>query len=206
MCSFRHLWNVVLLCIYGCVWQSAPASSQSRPSTPPAAAHTAATARDGQHDFDFDIGIWKTRSSRLLHPLTGSTTWIEMDGVTVVQPIWGGLANIAQLESDGPNGHLELLALRLYNPTAHQWNLNFATSKVGVLNAPAGQALIGEFRDGHMVFYDQEPYEGKAIWIRFTFTSLTPNSAESEQAFSNDGGKTWETNWISKYTRIKEQS
>src|SRR5450755_1198124 len=41
-----------------------------------------ATQRDGQHDFDFDIGTWKTHLSRLPHPLTGSTTWIEYEGTT----------------------------------------------------------------------------------------------------------------------------
>jgi hypothetical protein len=51
--------------------------------------------RDGQHDFDFDLGKWKTHSSRLRHPLTGSSEWVEMDGVTVVKPIWGGRANLA---------------------------------------------------------------------------------------------------------------
>jgi hypothetical protein len=78
--------------------------------------------------------------------------------------------------------------------------------RVGVLNAPAGQVLIGEIRDGHVVFHDQESYNGKTIWIRFKITPLTSDSAESEQAFSNDEGKTWKTNWINKYSRVKEQS
>jgi len=154
----------------------------------------------GQHDFDFDLGAWKTHSSRLLHPLTGSTTWTELDGVTVVKKIWDGRANLAVLDADGKNGHLELLALRLYNPTARQWSLNFATSDVGVLSIP----MVGSFKNGEGSFYDQEDYEGRTILARFRIKSLSPTSAQSEEAFSSDGGITWETNWINRYTRISD--
>jgi hypothetical protein len=154
-----------------------------------------------QHDFDYNLGKWKEHTTRLVHPLTGSTTWIEMDGVSVFSKLWNGRAQMAELESDGPKGHLELLTLRFYNPAAHQWSLSFATSNVGILGTPA---TIGEFKNGRGVFYDQELFNDKAIWVRFTIYSITPDSALSEQAFSNDGGKTWETNWINKYKRISD--
>src|SRR5215470_7669310 len=77
------------------------------------------TERDGQHDFDFEIGTWKTRLSRLQHPLTGSTTWVQYEGTTVVRKVWDGRANLVELEVDGPQGHIEGLSLRLYNPEAH---------------------------------------------------------------------------------------
>ncbi len=153
--------------------------------------------RDGQHDFDFDFGRWKTRSSRLLHPLTGSTTWVDMDGTTVVSKVWGGRANLAEFKADGPAGHLELLSLRTYNPAARQWSLAFATPNVGVLGTPS----VGEFTNGRGVFYDQEPINGKSVLVRFSIWGITANTAQSEQAFSNDGGKTWEVNWINRYTR-----
>lgn len=155
--------------------------------------------KDVPHDFDFAIGSWKEHSSRLLHPLTGSTSWIEMDGVSVARKIWNGRGNLTELESDGPNGHLELLALRLYNPQSHQWNLTFATSKVGVLGTPA---TIGDVKNEHGEFYDQEMYNGRAIWVRFMVYPISADSMRSEQAFSDDGGKTWETNWVNKYSRL----
>jgi hypothetical protein len=173
------------------------------PASAWAQSNAAAARRDGQHDFDWDIGTWKMHLSRLLHPLTGSTTWVEMDGITVNSKVWDGRANLAEVEADGPNGHLELLALRLYNPEVHQWNINFATSNVGVLNSPVGHPVIGEFKDGRGEFYDQEPYNGRMILIRFRIWPITQDSAQSEQAFSDDDGKTWETNWINKYTRVK---
>lgn len=161
-----------------------------------------------QHAFDFDFGTWKTHSRRLLHPLSGSTTWVELDGVTVVKPVWGGKANLAELEADGPQGHLQLLSLRLYDPTAQQWNLNFATSGVGILNV-SGEAqsvpMIGRFVGARGEFYDQEPYNGRTIWVRFVIEPLSATTARSEQAFSDDNGRTWEVNWINDYTRLPEQ-
>jgi hypothetical protein len=125
--------------------------------------------------------------------------WMEMDGVTTVAKVWNGRGNLAVLESDGPKGHLELLALRLYNPQSHQWSINFATSDVGSLSVPC----IDRFKNGFGEFYDQEGFSGRTIQVRFTFHSISPTSAQSEQSFSEDGGKTWEVNWINKYTRVK---
>ena len=161
------------------------------------------TEPNGQHDFDFALGTWKEHSTRLLHPLTGSATWIDMDGKSIVYKIWNGRASMTELESDGPNGHLELLSLRLFNPQTHQWNLTFAHSDEGVLGMPP---TVGEFRNGRGEFYDQELLNGKAIWVRFRIFPITRDTAQSEQAFSNDGGKTWETNWINKYIRLKDES
>ena len=157
--------------------------------------------RDGQHDFDFELGSWKTHLRRLAHPLTGSTTWVEYDGTTVVRKIWNGRANVLELEADGPAGHFEGMNLRLYNPQSHQWSLNFANSNGGTLSQPT----IGEFKNGRGEFYDQETLNGRAILVRFVISDITPESCRFEQAFSDDGGKTWEVNWIAIDTRVKGQ-
>jgi hypothetical protein len=78
---------------------------------------------DGQRDFDFEIGAWKARLSRLDRPLTGSTRWLDYDGTSVVRKVWDGRANLGELEVDGPAGHIEGLTLRLYNRAAGQWNI-----------------------------------------------------------------------------------
>ena len=158
------------------------------------------TERDGQHDFDFEIGTWKTHLSRLLHPLTGSTTWVEYEGTTLVRKVWNGRANLVELEADGPAGHFEGLSLRLYNPQARQWSLNFASSSSGTLSQPT----IGELKNGRGEFFDQEPLNGRAILVRFVVSDITPNSCRFEQAFSDDGGKTWEVNWIATDTRVND--
>jgi hypothetical protein len=148
--------------------------------------------RDGQHDFDFEIGTWKTHLRRLLHPLTGSTTWVEYDGTTVVRKVWEGRANLVELVADGPAGHFEGLNLRLYNSESHQWSLNFSSSGSGTLSQPT----VGEFKNGRGEFFDQEMLNGRAIFVRFVISDITPTSCRFEQSFSDDGGKTWEVNWI----------
>jgi hypothetical protein len=162
----------------------------------------ARTMRNGQRDFDFEIGTWKTHLKRRLRPLTGSNTWVEYEGKTVVSKVWNGKANLVELVADGPAGHFEGLNLRLYDPQSHQWSLNFANSKGGGMSTPT----IGEFRNGRGEFFDQETLNGRAILVRFVISDITPNSCRFEQAFSDDGGKTWEVNWIATDTRVKDES
>jgi hypothetical protein len=163
-------------------------------------AKPAGAPRDGQHDFDFEIGSWKTHLKRRLHPLTGSTTWVEYDGTTIVRNVWNGRANLVELEVDGPQGHIEALSLRLYNPDSHQWSLNFSNSASGTLGTPS----VGEFKDGRGEFFDQETLGARAILVRFVISGITPTSCHFEQAFSDDGGKTWEVNWIADDVRITD--
>jgi len=157
---------------------------------------------DGSHEFDFDFGTWKTHSSRLMHPLTGASDWRDMDGLTVVTPLWGGRANLAEFKGTGPAGTVELIALRVYNPTTKQWSINFTHPGTGLWGDAPG---IGEFKNGRVDFYDQEPINGKAVLVRFSMWGITKDTAQSEQAFSTDGGKTWEVNWVNKYTRAPEK-
>ena len=160
------------------------------------------SSRDGQHDFDFHIGTWKTHLKHRLHPLTGSNTWVEYEGTTVVRKVWNGRANLVELKADGPAGHFEGLNLRLYNPNSHQWSLNFANINDGILTQPT----VGEFKNGRGEFFDQETLKGRTILVRFVISDITPDSCRFEQAFSDDGGNTWEVNWIAIDTRVKDES
>ena len=169
----------------------AASADVAAPSEQPPAV-TAPTLLAGEHDFDFEIGVWKTHLSRRLHPLTGSQTWVEYDGTTTVRPVWGGAGNLVELVVDGPAGHLEGLSLRLYNPQTRQWALNFANRNDGQMVAPT----IGGFRDGRGEFYQQDTLNGRAIFVRFVITIRSKDAIHFEQAFSADGGKTWEVNWI----------
>jgi hypothetical protein len=136
--------------------------------------------------------------SRLLQPLTGSGTWAEYDGTSVVRKVWDGRANLLELEVAGAAGHIEALSLRVYNPQAHQWSLNFANSATGTLAQPT----VGQFNNGRGEFYDQETFAGRAVLVRFVISDITPESCHFEQAFSADGGRTWEVNWIATDTRL----
>jgi hypothetical protein len=126
-------------------FQPLPGVAQQN-SGPPSAGQR--PERDGQHDFDFEIGTWNTHVSRLLHPLTGSTTWVEYEGTTVVRKVWNGRADLLELEAEGPAGHFQGLNLGLYNSQSQQWSLNFANRNNGTLSQPT----IGEFKDGRGEF------------------------------------------------------
>jgi len=177
-----------------------PVSPQTRAGEPGPTPPRMPALRDGQGDFDFEIGTWKTHLRRLVHPLTGSTSWVEYDGTSVVRKVWGGRANLVELVADGPAGHFEGLNLRLYNPESRQWSLNFANVKGGALAPPT----IGSFENRRGEFFSQETLDGRAILVRFVISDITPNSCRFEQAFSADGGRTWEVNWVATDTRVKE--
>ena len=165
----------------------------------PSATHAAkAEQRDGQHDFDFELGSWKIHLKRLLHPLTGSTTWVEFDGTSVTKKVWDGRSQLEEFEVDSPTGHIEGLTLRTYNPNSHQWSLYWANSKDGTVVPPQ----IGQFKDGQGEFYAQDTMNGKMIFVRFIWSNTNSNSPHFEQSFSEDGGKTWEVNWITNQTRV----
>jgi len=158
--------------------------------------------RDGQHDFDFNIGTWKTHICRLKHPLTGSNDWVDMNGTVHVRKVWNGRAQLEEIEADGSAGHFEGLTLFLYNPQAHQWGQYFVDSAVGAVNQPQ----IGEFKNGRGELFDQESFNGRTIFVRFVWSDITPDSHHVEQSFSDDGGKTWELNFVATLTREEGKS
>ena len=151
----------------------------------------------GPHDFDFEFGDWKCHLSRRLRPLTGSNDWVQYDGTSIVRPWWTGKANVGEIELDGAAGHLEGMSVRVYNPATHQWGVSFANSAVGTL----GSAMFGGFQNGRGEFYNSDTLNDRAILVRFIFSNITARTFELEQAFSDDGGKTWEANWIAKFSR-----
>lgn len=192
--SLRTLLHAVplALCVPALIL---PAQAQhATPTTCPAAPDK---QRDGQKDFDWDIGSWTTHLKRLKSPLSGSTEWVEYHGTSDVRPVMDGRANLVELEVEGPAGWIEGASLRLYNPKARQWSLHFASAAGGVLTPPT----IGSFQNGCGEFYAQDDWKGRAILVRFVISNITPNSARFEQAFSADGGKSWEVNWIATDTR-----
>ena len=196
----RFLQICVLLFGVMTVFQAPPGFAQSKSDASQKNLQQVNKERDGQNDFDFEIGTWKTRLKRLLNPLSGSTAWVEYEGTTVVKKVWDGRANLVELVAEGPAGRFEGLSLRLYNPQTRQWSLNFASVKGGVMTTPT----IGEFKNGRGEFYSQETLNGRAIFVRFIISDITPDSCRFEQAFSDDGGKTWEVNWIAVDTRVKD--
>jgi hypothetical protein len=153
---------------------------------------------DHQHDFDFEFGSWKAHLC-VRQRLSNESTWAELDGTSVVRKIWDGRANAGELEVGNASTHIEGLTLRLYNPKTQQWNIYWSNSKDGAIG---GAPMFGQFNNGRGEFYGQDSgANGASIYARFVFSDITATSFKFEQAFSNDGGKSWETNWTATFTR-----
>jgi hypothetical protein len=182
----------LLLAAISCVCLAFPGNAADAPANPPKI-----TVRDGQHDFDFNVGAWRTHIKRILEPLSGSTRSIELNGTVTVRRVWDGRAQLEEIEADGPNGHWEGLTLFLYNPEAHQWSQTFANSKTGVLTPP----LIGAFKDGRGELFSQDTFKNRAVLVRAVWSDITPDSHHFEESYSDDGGKTWSPAFIANLTR-----
>ena len=165
------------------------------PRAPAADRPPAANAeRDGQHDFDFLFGRWQVHLKR---KVTGTDRWAESDGYGIYRKVWGGRANLNEFFTDSPNDRLEGLTLRTYNGETHLWSLYWANSRDGILSS----AQVGKFDHGQSEFYAQDNSDGKSTLLRYVWSKITPTSAHFEQAFSVNGGRSWDVNWISDMTR-----
>jgi len=180
-----------IICVsYPCV-----GLSQTPTSTP--------AAHDGQHDFDFNIGVWHTHIKRILDPFASSSESVEMNGTVTVRKVWDGKAELEEIEADGPKGHWEALTLFLYNPSAHQWSQSFVNSKVGTLSSSSTN--VGEFKDGRVVLVGQDStVSDKTILVRAVWSDIKPDSHRYEESYSNDGGTTWVRSFIANLTRLKQ--
>jgi len=166
---------------------------QSVHAAQPTLSPPAATG-DGQKDFNWEIGTWTTEVKVRRNPLAGAAPdWAEYQGTSVVKPLLDGHANFVELSVGGPRGRIEGGSLRLYNPKARQWSLNFVSSSNGLLTAPVFGGFDGR---GRGAFYGQDTLDGRTILVRFLVTLVSPREAHFEQAYSVDGGQTWEDNWI----------
>lgn len=175
----------------------AAASGAAVAGTAPAAAPA---VRDGQRDFDFMHGNWNIKLKKLKKPLSGSKEWLEFSGTTHCRPLWDGKANIEEGVFITPDGtRIDGITLRTYSPATGEWRLYWANQKVGVMDPPQ----VGVFKNGVGEFYATDTLEGRQILVRFVWSRITPKTAHFEQAFSTDGGKTWEVNWITDSTRIE---
>ena len=153
---------------------------------------------DGRNDFDFLIGTWKVHHRALKKRLKGSTDWHEFDGDTVSKKILNGLGNMDENIIHRETGPVHAITLRLFDPKSKEWSIYWSTDLTGTLDVP----MIGGFKDGRGEFYSQEVFEGHHIYNRFIWSKITQTSCQWEQAFSSDGGKTWETNWIMEFERL----
>jgi hypothetical protein len=151
----------------------------------------------GANDFDFLIGNWSVHHRRLNRRLAGDTTWIEFTGPATARKILGGLGNFDEIDIALPSGPYKGATLRLFNPATQLWSIHWMESRNPALDPP----MIGKFENGLGLFYGDDVFEGRPIRLRFIWTPMTATECRWEQAFSDDGGREWETNWTMAFTR-----
>ena len=156
------------------------------------------TQNDGRNDFDFLIGAWKVHHRSLKARLKRSTDWGEFEGEMTCKKILNGLGNFDENLIRWNTGPVQAITLRVFNPASKEWSIYWSTDRTGILDVP----MIGGFKGGIGEFYSQEIFEGRHIYSRFIWSKITANSCQWEQAFSEDGGKTWETNWVMEFERV----
>ncbi|GGF13292.1 hypothetical protein GCM10011611_18750 [Aliidongia dinghuensis] len=157
----------------------------------------ATTAAGGIHDFDFFAGDWAVHHRQLRNRLAGDTEWFEFDGRIGMRKILGGLGNFDETEIRSPRGIYNGATLRLFDPETSNWSIYWLDSRRLGIDTP----MIGRFENGIGTFYADELFEGRPIRVRFIWTPISTTACRWEQAFSADGGASWETNWIMDFTR-----
>lgn len=156
--------------------------------------------RGGARDFDFLIGEWRIRNRRLTERLVGADTWDTFEARLRVRPILGGLGNVDEYSADWNGRHVEATTLRVFDPSREEWSLYWVDNLTAALQPP----VVGRFLEGRGEFFARDTHQGTPVVVRFIWSGITEGSARWEQAFSADGGATWETNWTMELTRVRE--
>jgi hypothetical protein len=150
---------------------------------------------DGRHDFNFIAGRWLVSNKRLRKCLAGCTDWERFEAVQDGALLMGGLGNMNDLIAEGKRSLG--MALRFFSPQTRLWSIYWVSHSDGQLQPP----VVGEFADGTGRFEGERSHEGRPVRVRCTWSGITPVSARWEQAFSEDGGRHWETNWVMQLSR-----
>jgi hypothetical protein len=159
------------------------------------------SATPGVHDFDFLVGEWRVHHRTLKERLANSHEWIEFEGTLVNQALMAGYSNVDDTVFEKPGAPFRGVALRSFDSKTQQWSIWWLDSRTPL--GPVDPPMRGSFRDGVGTFYADETFNGKPVRTRFLWTEITPTSAHWEQAYSPDGGKTWETNWVQDIVRVR---
>jgi hypothetical protein len=153
----------------------------------------------GVHDFAFQTGEWRVGHRKLRRRLVGDTQWAEFEGRCSAWEFMGGAANADDYAFDDPAGAYAGASLRRCDPANGKWSIWWWDSRTSDLGPP----VIGRFSKGVGIFLGDDVFNARPIKVRYTWSKITPTSAEWEQAFSPDNGTSWETNWIMAFERIR---
>ena len=158
----------------------------------------AVLARNAARDFDFLLGAWRVQNRRLAERLQGSTQWVEFEATSVARRVLDGLGNTDEFRTDHDGG-LVGMSLRFFDPARQLWSIYWADTRRCVLDPP----VVGSFAGDIGIFGGADTFAGRPIVVRFIWSGITTSTPRWEQAFSDDGGATWETNWVMEFERIQ---
>jgi len=150
-------------------------------------------------DFDFLIGSWNIHNRKLKSRFTNSTEWIEFEATGTMHTTLQGMANVDDFLTTFDGKSFEGMTVRIFNPSTKLWKLYWADSNTGVLDTP----VTGSFDKTTGRFYGTTLIDGKEILVVFNWDRSDADKPVWSQAFSADGGKTWEWNWYMEFTRKK---
>lgn len=151
----------------------------------------------GAANFDFLYGSWRVDNEFLVSRLTGSDEWERFEARHQCWPILGGIGNVDTFSAHWRGRDFEGSSLRIFNPETSLWSIYWSDNVLCALFPP----VVGRLDADGGQFIGDEQHEGRPVKVRFTWSGITPTSILWEQAFSADGGVTWETNWIMRFTR-----
>ena len=161
-------------------------------------ANGASGAPHGPRDFEAFLGRWQVRHRSLKQRLAGSDDWEEFEGTSHWQSILGGAANFNESVVQRAGATYQSLGLRAYDSKTAVWTDWSLSGRDPTKITVDG---VGWFVNGVGTFFADDTFEDKPIRVRGMFTPLTPRSMRWEQAFSPDGGRSWETNYVMEHTR-----
>jgi hypothetical protein len=162
---------------------------------------TAVAAESTARDFDFWMGRWKAHNRRLRERLAGCTEWDEFESKVIARSILGGTANEDVFLTDYAGGYVGM-SFRFFDPATKLWSIYWADSRnPGPLDPP----VVGRFDGDVGIFEGPDTFEGRPILVRYTWSGVTTPTPRWEQAFSEDDGETWETNWVMDFARWDDE-
>ena len=159
-------------------------------------------ADDPARDFDFEIGDWHVHNRRLRERLAGCSAWDEFASTATMQLLPGDLGNQELVRASHLPGYVGM-ALRFFNRATRRWAIHWVDNQRHVLEPP----VYGVFVDGTGVFEGDDVFRATPdatplpIRVRFVWSRTRTATPRWEQAFSADGGATWETNWTMDFRR-----
>ena len=156
--------------------------------------------RSSVHDFDFYMGKWRVHHRRLKERLAGNDEWQEFEGTSTAWPILDGAGNVDDNVLELPGETYRAISLRSFDPETGSWSIWWLDGRNP--HGPLDPPVVGRFVDGVGTFLAEDTLRGQPIIVRFLWSNITGNTCRWEQAFSPDGGKTWEVNWVMESTRI----